>query len=619
MGLTLHKDRNGKYIRSWYAVMIINGKRTTRTLKTPLRGRIPTDEFGAFSLNLKGDAAFEKSKADALAELNEENAIRRDGGADARRNAEVLGLRTIRLSCLADENAKRKKYALIEGTKEYKYNKSVYDILTHFVKWNDSRPRKRSSKRYYFLSDVDGDLVREYYAVISKSQSWQTFRKYVFTLKSVFKNFTSGTIPNPFEMEYAEYKGKRSEFGDKDEIAHKPPSTEQMMKAWKYAKSKSDKPYLHRLAVLAACTGLRIGDCCNLTWDKVDLQGGVIKDVKTKKTGAVVSVPMFDYNPKGRDYNPIFGELRRELEAALAEREEGAIYVVPEAAKIYGYNPSRITKEGKDIFAHAISEDATSDVTVIDEEKEVYRNPIEVLKQIDSANFAPSKKERIRRVYEMFVIGKSYRQISEIIGKPKSTISEDLAAVETLIGKCLRKGSNLTANRNNRLELIGATRQNRGQGRRAACLYGWHSCRMFFVGYAFYEIGMSETELIGITGHSTVKMVRHYIETSGSSAVLAAKRKNAARNYRHSSEKRGLHNGTTAGTAETLIQHQDADLSSNGVIAIANAVQAVLADASLTPETKNAVLIAIAGANSGRYLQQHHGNIVWNSNMVSRL
>ena len=207
MGLTLHKDRNGKYIRSWYAVMIINGKRTTRTLKTPLRGRIPTDEFGAFSLNLKGDAAFEKSKADALAELNEENAIRRDGGADARRNAEVLGLRTIRLSCLADENAKRKK-------------------------WNDSRPRKRSSKRYYFLSDVDGDLVREYYAVISKSQSWQTFRKYVFTLKSVFKNFTSGTIPNPFEMEYAEYKGKRSEFGDKDEIAHKPPSTEQMMKAW---------------------------------------------------------------------------------------------------------------------------------------------------------------------------------------------------------------------------------------------------------------------------------------------------------------------------------------------------------------------------------------------------
>ena len=121
---------------------------------------------------------------------------------------------------------------------------------------------------------------------------------------------------------------------------------------------------------------------------------------------------------------------------------------------------------------------------------------------------------------------------------------------------------------------------------------------------------MSETELIGITGHSTVKMVQHYIETSGSSAVLAAKRKNAERNYRHSSEKQGLHNGTTAGTAETLIQHQDADSSSNGVIAIANAVQAVLADASLTPETKNAVLIAIAGANSGGYLQQPHGNIV---------
>ena len=530
MGLILLKDRYGEFRRTWYATMSINGKRTSRALKTPLRGKIPTDAGGKFSLAITGDAAFEKSKADALAELAAENRSRREGGADARRNAEALGVRTVRIADLADENAKRKRYALVEGAREYKYNKSVYDILTHFASWNATRPKKRNAKRCYLLSDIDGETVREYYAEISKAQSWQTFRKYVFILKSVFRNFTGGAIANPFETEYAEYKGKRSEFGDKAEVAHKPPSAEQMARAWEYARSRTDKPYLHRLAVVAACSGLRIGDACRLTWDKVDLQGGAIRGVKTKKTGAVVSVPIFDYDPKDRDYNPVFGELRRELEAALAEREDGAEYVMPEAARIYERNPSRIIEEGKDIFAHAIADEDAPEVAVLTGEEPKRKTPADILAEIDAAAFAPAKKSRVRRVYELYAVGKSYKHISEAIGKPKSTVSEDLATVEHLTGEQLRKGATATAGRNRERTLLDATRQSRGQGQRAACLYGWHSCRMFFVGYAFYEIGMSEAELIGITGHATVKMVRHYIETSGGAAVAAAKRRNAERN-----------------------------------------------------------------------------------------
>ena len=550
MGLILLKDRDGGYRRTWYAIMSINGKRTSRALKTPLRGRIPTDDAGRFSLALAGDAAFEKSKADALAELDAENRSRREDGASARRNAEALGVRTIRISDLADENAKRKRYALIEGTPGFKHNKSVYDILAHFANWNASRPKKRNAKRCYLLSDIDGELVREYYAEISKWQSWQTFRKYVFILKSVFRNFTGGAIANPFEVEYGEYKGKRSEFGDKTEVAHKPPSAEQMARAWEYARSRTDKPYLYRLAVVAACTGMRIGDCCNLTWDKVDLQGGAIRGVKTKKTGAVVSVPIFDYDPKGRDYNPVFGELRRELEAALAEREDGAKYVIPEAARIYGYNPSRIFEEGKEVFAYAIAEPDAPEVADLSDQEQRRKTPAEILAEIDAANFAPGKKERIRLIYELYAAGKSYKQITSETGKVKSTISDDLATVERLTGEQLRKGVAEKSERNRRLELIGATRQKRGQGQRAACLYGWHSCRMFFVGYAYYEIGMSEAELIGITGHATVKMVRHYIEPSGNSAVSAAKRRNAERNY----SRRLLADGEAAERARTPVE-----------------------------------------------------------------
>lgn len=600
MGLILLKDRGGAYRRTWYAVQSINGKRTSRALKTPLRGVIPTDSEGRFSLALAGDAAFEKSKADALAELDAENKSRREGGASARKNAEALGVRTVRIADLADENAKRKRYALVEGAREYKYNKSVYDILAHFSNWSASRPKKKNAKRCYLLSDVDGELVREYYAEICKAQSWQTFRKYVFILKSVFKHFTGGAIANPFETEYADYKGKKSEFGDKAEVAHKPPSAEQMARAWEYAKSRTDKPYLHRLAVVAACSGLRIGDCCRLTWDKVDLLGGVIHEVKTKKTGAVVSVPIFDYDPRSKDYNPIFGELRRELEAALAEREDGAEYVIPEAARIYGFNPSRIIEEGKDIFAHAIAEADAPETAVIAGEEPKPKTPAEVLAAIDAATFAQGKKERVRLVYELYTMGKTYKQIAEATGKTKAAVSEDLATVERLTGERLRKGvAAASSERNRRLELIKATRQSRGQGQRAACLYGWHSCRMFFVGYAFYEIGMSEAELIGITGHATVKMVRHYIETSGNAAVSAAKRRNAERNYQRTREPRELPAENATGRARTPVEARGTGGAADGAAVLANAIQAVLAAPALTPEAKNAAIAAITAKLNG--------------------
>ena len=61
---------------------------------------------------------------------------------------------------------------------------------------------------------------------------------------------------------------------------------------------------------------------------------------------------------------------------------------------------------------------------------------------------------------------------------------------------------------------------------------------------------MSESELIGITGHATVKMVRH-------------------------------NNGTA-----------------NGAAILANAIQAVLAAHALTPEAKNAAIAAITAANA---------------------
>ena len=61
-----------------------------------------------------------------------------------------------------------------------------------------------------------------------------------------------------------------------------------------------------------------------------------------------------------------------ELEAALAERRDGERFVVPEAARIYKNNPSRINKEGKAVFARGLfaEEDEPEEAVLVGEEKE---------------------------------------------------------------------------------------------------------------------------------------------------------------------------------------------------------------------------------------------------------
>ena len=617
MGLILQRDAHGKYRRTWYAVMSINGKRTTRALKTPLRGRIPLDETGRFSLATKGDAAFEESKNAAAKELHDTNRTRKADCKEARQNAEALGIRRVRLCDLAAENAKRKKYALVNAGDEAedghalaakeakaasKYNKSVFDILDHFAKWTANRPKTKGVKRCHLVSDIDRETVATYYAEISVAFSWQTFRKYVFILKSIFAHFTNGKAENHFQAVYdEEYKGRKSAIKDKSAISHRPPTDEQMRRVWDLTRDMSDKPYLHRLAVLAACTGLRIGDCCTLTWDKVDLTRRVIT-VKTAKTGTDVAVPIFDYEPTAEDYNPIFGELRRELETAIMERRDGAAYVIPEAARIYAENPTRIFKEGKGVFSLAMKNEQEPENAVLVGEEPKRKTPAEVLKLIDGMKVSPERRERIRKVYELHVLGKNYKQITAETGKAKSLISEDLAAVEHLTGEKVRKGIVPTTSTPH-LRLLKSmqelTRTERKQGQRAACLFGWHSCRMYFVVTA-RRAGMDPEALKKITGHATVRMVEHY---NNADTIEAADtmRKRIGRRAKPK---------TATGATRTALPALPSAQPNNGAVALANAIQAVLANDTLTPDVKNATIAALTAQMNAAALPASSPDVV---------
>ena len=255
---------------------------------------------------------------------------------------------------------------------------------------------------------------------------------------------------------------------------------------------------------------MRIGDCCTLTWDKVDMLNYRLT-TKTAKTGKKIAVPIFDYDPESEDYHEYLGELRRELEAAIMERKKDAIYVIPQAAAIYLRDPSRINKEGKAIFARALFSEPEPEEAVIVGEEPPKKSPAEVIRMIEAATMKPEKKERLIRTYELHAKGKSYSQIAAAIGKRKGNVSEDLAIVEELTGEKIRAGNPyMGANAKPGLrKLLKKTRIDRGQGQRKACLYGWHSCRVFFVVTAI-DAGIKPDDLRLIVGHATVRMVLHY-------------------------------------------------------------------------------------------------------------
>lgn len=594
MGLQLKRGDDGQYRRTWYAIYSELGKHVNRKLKTPLRGEIPTDAAGRFSLSLTGDATFEASKAAARAELREilEKAReakaeeRDDPGYTERQVYRKLKGRTfdrVKLDDLAKRNATRERYQLTGDKRADKYNQSVFDILEHFAKWARTYSANQpKANQLEYLTDVTAEAVGEYYKEISAAFTWQTFRKYVFTLKSVYAFYVSGNGDNPFRAVYKDAYTYKKDAIDKTEVVHEAPDAAQIRRVWDYTRKLTGKPYLHRLAVLSACTGMRIGDCCKLTWDKVDMLDFKIH-TKTSKAGKIIGVQIFDYDPASPDYHEILGELRRELEAANVEAADGERYVIPEAARIYQANPSRINKEGKAIFARALFGTPDPEPATLVGEDRPKATPAEILAKLAAADIPADRAKRLAAVYELYATGKSYAQISLKTGRTKGAISEDLAWIERHTGEKIRPGNPYVgANPQAGLrKLLEKTRRERGQGQRAACLYGWHSFRVSFVIMSI-DMGVALNDLKEIVGHSTIDMVLHYYNPKELKAAENMRQQNRRRNLamKATAARRQQIEAKTATAANTgtAPANTAATPAANGTAAILNAVAAILTD-----------------------------------------
>ena len=346
-----------------------------------------------------------------------------------------------------------------------------------------------------YLYEVTAEQASGYMTCIREKYAASTADGIISLLRSAFDRLLPVGVVNPFKARIT----RRGKHGGGAVTVHKRPLTaEELERLFEAARPD---PMLYRLTVAAACTGMRIGDVCRLTWRSVDFRSGVLS-IRTSKTGKPITIP-------------IFKPLREIFEAALAERIETSEFVFPDAALMYRTNRSGIVYRGKALFARAFADpvDECTDVAVSGEAVKGRVDLESVLPKVLAAvrgwGFAQAKKERMLDTLKRVAEGQSYRQIEAATGRKRGQICEDLADAERVSGFVFRHGA--PAGGRGVRELMGVTRQKR-EGTcmlRSASVLGWHSLRATFATLALSANVPIETVKL-ITGHSVVSTLQKF-------------------------------------------------------------------------------------------------------------
>lgn len=476
MGLKLIKD-NGVVRKIWYGQYKEAGKWKVVKLTTPMHGEKIPD-----SLSEEGDAAFERSRARAQLEFEQFESTRMVKGS-----------------------AEHLTRTLIESKTGQKIDDTRLDELP--LKWRTlprsytpTEARMQNADRAFrefadfakctYLYEVTQDIATAYFNKVRSEYAWSSAQGIMSLLKSAFARFLPIGAVNPFAAAIT-----RNREINAARINRKPLSEDELFKL--IEESKND-PMLHALTVTAACTGMRIGDVCMLTWDAIDLPSGFIS-VLTAKAGKRVEIPILE-------------PLRLVLETANATRSSATPFVFPTAAQMYSANPSGIIHRGKILFARALFAQTPQTTSSAIEVEQEAKSPEEIFACIRAARFTAQKTERCIKVYSLYMSGLSYRQIEAETGLSRGQIGGYLHTIEEITQTTIVKWQSDCANSNTRL--IKMTRKERKVGTQkygkcAASLYGWHSLRATFVVTALTN-GIPIEVVRRIVGHSTVRMTEEY-------------------------------------------------------------------------------------------------------------
>lgn len=165
------------------------------------------------------------------------------------------------------------------------------------------------------LSGVTSEAVAEYLMVYRSRHSASTYNGHVCILREVFRTLASkaGITSDPWEGVALRMD---------DSISRREFSLDEVSRL--YAAAAQLGPQWRLLVMTGIYTGLRLGDCCRLAWNCVNLERGIIQLIpeKTKR------------HNRGRPVTiPIHSELAAELAGIPANDRHG--FVNPSVAKLY--------------------------------------------------------------------------------------------------------------------------------------------------------------------------------------------------------------------------------------------------------------------------------------------
>lgn len=453
----------------WYGRFKVDGKEYLPNLHVAVRGTPPSEN------EEHGSIQFEKSKSEAEQKLR-------------------VILREIEAGKPEEELAQAVHQARTGGRKV-----KTYDLKDLPKLWMDIPRSKKPSEDYakQSLSWINGFIT---YC----NTNFPSLIKLDHLSREQVKQYLNwqedrGVSPKTWNdilsvLKAAARRGKVTAFDDfkskQKNTVHRIPYTPEELHAI-FEAAKSDT-FIYPVIVTAACTAMRRGDCCLLTWDAVDLKEGFIT-VKTSKTQRNVDIPI-----AGMLYDVIAKQVGN-----------GSKYVFPKQAQQYKTNADLLTDRLRKVLALAGFRDGQG--------KGVYKvdsfDPAELREQVMEhiTTFRTAKKrERMERLYDSYMTGIPMCEAAEATGVSKASASEYLNELEEATGTAFirgkqRKDTVLPVKR-------GIIHAERETGLKKASVRDFHSFRTTWITIALCS-GIPFELVKKVTGHATADVVmEHYFK-----------------------------------------------------------------------------------------------------------
>lgn len=211
---------------------------------------------------------------------------------------------------------------LAKSTLESKRN-----VWQHFAKWME-----KNYLHVTTLSEITREMVAEYLRSISLEICASTYNARLCVLREIFHCLADNT--SDADDPWAGVRLRTDDSHSRREL-----TLDELSRLIKAAADRGRE--WHRLFLVGIYTGMRLGDCCRLAWDAVNLERRVIQIVpqKTQKhsNGHPVTIPIHD-------------ELLQELNCAKAE---GGVSVMPMLAQNYKFAKWHVAHGLQEIFKAA--------------------------------------------------------------------------------------------------------------------------------------------------------------------------------------------------------------------------------------------------------------------------